>query len=64
MLGKIAKRDNMPQATGATGLLRLALELEEDQVWNALAQKRDTKSARFLSYEKTWAGIVRTSNSA
>ena len=55
MLGKLAKRDNMPQATVATGLLRLALELEEDQVWSDLAQKRDTKDARFVSHEKAWA---------
>ena len=55
MLGKLAKRDNMPQATVAAGLLRLALELEEDQVWGALAEKRDTKGARFVSHEKAWA---------
>ncbi len=54
MLGKIAKRDNMPQATVAAGLLRVALELEEDQVWGVLAQKRDTKGARFVSHEKAW----------
>ncbi len=55
MLGRIAKRDNMPQATVAAGLLRSALEIEEDQVWSALAEKRDTKGARLISHEKAWA---------
>lgn len=55
MLKRIAKRDRVPQATKAAELLRLALEIEEDQIWAALAQKRDTKSARFVSHEKAWA---------
>ncbi|MFA5997765.1 MAG: hypothetical protein WC791_04790 [Candidatus Paceibacterota bacterium] len=55
MLSILAKRDAVPQATKATELLRLALEIEEDQVWANVAGVRDTKSARFISHEKAWA---------
>ena len=55
MLGRIAKRDRVPQATKAAELLRIALEIEEDQIWASIAGKRDTKDARFVSHEKAWA---------
>lgn len=55
MLSMLAKRDAVPQATKAAELLRLALEIEEDQVWAAVAEKRDTKGAHFISHEKAWA---------
>ena len=53
-LAKIAKRDKVPQATKATELIMLALELEEDQVWDALAKARDTKKTRLVSHEDAW----------
>jgi hypothetical protein len=55
MLSMLAKRDAVPQATKAAELLRVALEIEEDQIWAAVAGKRDTKVARFISHEKAWA---------
>lgn len=55
MLSRIAKRDRVPQATKATELLRIALEIEEDQVWAEVAQKHDKKGARFVSHKKAWA---------
>ncbi|MEK7556188.1 MAG: hypothetical protein AAB523_02795 [Patescibacteria group bacterium] len=55
MLSCIAKRDRVPQATKATELLRVALEIEEDQVWAEIAQNRDRKGARFISHKKAWA---------
>jgi len=55
MLGILAKRDRVPQATKATELLRIALEIEEDQVWAAIVGKRDKKGAHFVSHEKAWA---------
>lgn len=55
MLGMLAKRDRVPQATKATELLSLALEIEEDQIWATIAEKRDKKSSHFVSHEKTWA---------
>lgn len=51
---KLARRDRIPAATKAARLLETALELEEDQVWEMIAQERDTKKARFLSHQKAW----------
>ncbi len=55
ILKRIARRDRVPTATKASELLRIALEIEEDQAWTTLADKRDTKNARFISHEKVWA---------
>jgi len=54
-LSTLAKRDDVPQAAKALYLIRVALEIEEDDVWNALAEKRDTKNAKFVSHENAWA---------
>ncbi len=54
ILGKLAKRDQIPQATKAEHLLRMALEIEEDHVLDELAAKRDTKTARFVSHAAAW----------
>ncbi len=53
-LAKLARRDRIPQATKATRLLETALEIEEDQVWDALAQSRDAKGESYLSHKKAW----------
>lgn len=53
-LAKLARRDRVPQATKAARLLEIALELEEDQVWDTIAKKRDVRNARYLSHSKTW----------
>lgn len=53
-LAKLARRDRMPQATKAARLLETALETEEDHVWDAIAVKRDTKNARYVSHKKAW----------
>ncbi|OGI66608.1 hypothetical protein A3H53_02465 [Candidatus Nomurabacteria bacterium RIFCSPLOWO2_02_FULL_40_10] len=55
MLSRIAKRDNIPQATKAVYLLGIALEIEEDMVLEKIASGRDTKNARFLSHRQAWA---------
>ncbi len=54
-VGKLARRDQIPQATKAAELLRMAVEIEEDAVWDAVASKRDTKGAKFVSHKKAWA---------
>jgi hypothetical protein len=54
-LGRLAKRDEMPEATKAAELLRCALEIEEDDVWDASARARDRKGARFISHDRAWA---------
>lgn len=53
-LVKVAYRDHVPAATKASRLLELALELEEDQVWDAIAQSRDTKNAQYVSHHQAW----------
>ena len=53
-LRKLAARDHVPEATKAARLIEIALEIEEDQVWDALAAKRDTKGARFVSHQQAW----------
>lgn len=54
VLSLVAQRDQVPQATKAAHLLELALELEEDQLWNQIAKERDTKNADFISHRKAW----------
>ncbi len=53
-LSKLADRDEVPQATKAVYLLKLAIEIDEDDVLNALAQQRDRKGAKFVSHKKAW----------
>lgn len=50
----LAERDHIPEATKAVRLLELALEIEEDQVWNKLAEARDSYKAHYLSHKKAW----------
>lgn len=49
-LTQLAKRDDMPTATKAERLLEIALELEEDQIWDQIAAERDKKGVRFVSH--------------
>jgi len=53
-LVNLAHRDRVPPATKAARLLETALELEEDRVWDMVAQKRDSKAARYISHDKAW----------
>jgi len=53
-LTSLAHRDHVPEATKAARLLEFALEVEEDQAWNQLAEKRDTNKASYLSHKKAW----------
>lgn len=50
----LAQRDAIPQATEISRLLYVALEIEEDDVWSALAAKRDRRGAKFISHHKAW----------
>ena len=54
MLFKLARRERIPAATKAARLLEAAMEMEEDQIWETIAQKRDTKRARYISHRKAW----------
>lgn len=54
VLEKVARRDGVPIATKAAELLQFALEVVEDQVWDALAGKRDRRGASFVSHQDAW----------
>lgn len=53
-LAKLARRERVPQATKAARLIELALEIEEDQIWDSLAQRRDSSKPRYVSHRKAW----------
>jgi len=54
-LKKLALRDDVPQATKAGELLRFALEIEEDIVFDRIASEREKKSRKYVSYgEHVW----------
>jgi len=53
-IARLAKRDQVPEATKAVQLLRLALEIEGDAVWDRLASERDTSRAKFISHKEAW----------
>ena len=53
-VSSLAKRDRVPTATKAAHLLSLALEIEEDQVLDALASRRDMPRAKFVSHALAW----------
>lgn len=54
-LSKLAERDDVPQATKAVSLLKMAIEIEEDDVLSAIAEERDSKDAKYISHKDTWA---------
>ncbi|MBU2633026.1 hypothetical protein KJ751_00765 [Patescibacteria group bacterium] len=51
---RLAQRDKMAQATKASQLLQIALETEEDQIWDKIADQRDTKGTKFIPHKKAW----------
>ena len=53
-LDKVAERDKTPKATKAAQLLEIALEIEEDRIWEMVANRRDTKHSKFVSHAKAW----------
>lgn len=55
LLSHAAKRDGIREAAKAAQLIELALEIEEDQVWNRIASERDTNDAKFFSHAEAWA---------
>jgi predicted DNA-binding protein len=53
-LEKLALRDEMPKATKAAQLIKLAIELEEDIYLEKAVQKRTTENTKFISHEDAW----------
>jgi len=51
---KLAIRDQVPVATKASYLIKLAVEIDEDDILNSIAEKRDTKGAKFINHNDVW----------
>lgn len=51
---KLARRDNVPQATKAAELLRIGLEVEEDMLLDRIATERYSTRDATLSHDKVW----------
>jgi hypothetical protein len=54
---ELAKRDKVPAATKAESLLEIALEIEEDQVWDRIAACRDLENAKYYTHEEVFGDI-------
>lgn len=54
VIARLAERDSVPQATKASQLLELALELEEGMAWDRLAEERYSKRGERLSHTEVW----------
>ncbi len=54
VLEKLAIRDEMPVATKAVYLIKLAITVDEDDYFNAVAEGRDTQKAKFISHKNAW----------
>lgn len=59
ILTLIAKRDQVPVATKAAQLLEMAIEIDEDEIWEQIVTERDTPDAEFISHEEMWHGLHR-----
>jgi len=53
-LFKLAKRDDLPPATKAIHLIKLAMETDEDDVLDLVESGRDTEGAKFVDHDKAW----------
>lgn len=56
-LNAISARDNMPVASTASELLQMAIEIEEDAVWDKIATDRKATNARLYSHDDAWLGL-------
>ncbi len=50
----LANRDDMSVSSKATELIKNALEIEEDEVFNMIAESRDNKNAKFIDHDNAW----------
>jgi hypothetical protein len=51
----LADRDNVPVATKASELVKIAIEIDEADMLNMVAEERDTKGAKYISHDKAWS---------
>ncbi|MFW5853595.1 MAG: hypothetical protein ACOCU8_03165 [Patescibacteria group bacterium] len=50
----LAEKESMPQARKISELLKLAIELEEDDLLNSLATDRDKKKDHYITHKTAW----------
>jgi predicted DNA-binding protein len=53
-VSRLAKRDQVPEATKVTELLTLALEIEEDTFFAHLVKERMQKKTTWVSHNSAW----------
>ncbi len=51
-ISMLASRNNISIATKAEILLEVALELEDDEIWNDIASQRDRSDIKFLTHDQ------------
>lgn len=54
VLDSISKRDQMPAATKAVRLMEIGMEVEEDDIWDEVAESRDNKNSTFSTHDKAF----------
>ena len=54
VLTRLAKRDSVPEATKVVELLHMALEIEEDVVFDKLAAERFKSMRKTISHKEVW----------
>ena len=57
VLCQIAFRDEVPAATKLVQLAEIAIEIEEDEYLNKIAEERDTTDATFISHKEFWNDV-------
>lgn len=55
ILKELAERDDVPVATKALELMKIGVEIDEDEIWDKIASERDTKDAKFISHKEFWS---------
>lgn len=53
-INALSNRDNIPKSAKIVECIKLAIEIEEDDIWNVIAAQRDTPDAKFISHEDAW----------
>jgi len=54
VLELLARRDEVPVATKASELIKMAIEIDEADILTMVAEERDTKNAKYISHDKAW----------
>ncbi len=50
----LAKRDQMPVTTKALHLIQMAIDIDEDEIFNEIAEKRKLEGGKFISHKDAW----------